>query len=314
MNKSQAFAPSNIALVKYWGKRDDKLNLPVTNSLSISLGSYGTQTQITEASVESYSLNKQTVEPNTEFYKRLKDFLDRFRPHPDFFFNIETESNIPIAAGIASSASGFAAVTLALNDFFDWKLEKTELSRLARLGSGSACRSLWQGFVEWEKGSKNDGTDSVAHPIDTPWESLQIGLLLFNTEKKAISSREAMKQTVLTSPLYKNWPQIVENDLNHMHKAIETQDFTLLGRTAESNAIAMHNTMLHAQPSIIYSQPETLEAIKKIIRLREEGLEIYFTQDAGANLKVLFLRKEKTAVLSQFPGMVAIDPWKKIDN
>lgn len=309
MNKSQAFAPSNIALVKYWGKRDEKLNLPVTNSLSISLGSYGTQTQITEASVESYSLNKQIVEPNTEFYKRLKSFLDRFRPHPDFYFQIETESNIPIAAGIASSASGFAAVTLALNDFFDWKLEKTALSRLARLGSGSACRSLWQGFVEWEKGSKNDGTDSVAHPIDMPWESLQIGLLLFNTEKKAISSREAMKQTVLTSPLYKSWPQIVENDLSSMHKAIETQDFTLLGRTAESNAIAMHNTMLQAKPSIIYSQPETLEGIKKIIRLREEGLEIYFTQDAGANLKVLFLKKNKTAVLSQFPGMVAIDPW-----
>ncbi len=309
MNKSQAFAASNIALVKYWGKRDEKLNLPMTNSLSISLGSYGTQTQITEASVESYRLNKQIVEPNTEFYKRLKSFLDRFRPHPDFYFQIETESNIPIAAGIASSASGFAAITLALNDFFDWKLEKTALSRLARLGSGSACRSLWQGFVEWEKGNKNDGTDSVAHPIDMPWESLQIGLLLFNTEKKAISSREAMKQTVLTSPLYKNWPRIVENDLINMHKAIQTQDFSLLGRTAESNAIAMHNTMLQAKPSIIYSQPETLEGIKKIIRLREEGLEIYFTQDAGANLKVLFLKKNKTAVLSQFPGMVAIDPW-----
>ena len=187
-----AFAPTNIALCKYWGKRDVELNLPVTSSLSVSLGKKGASTTLSviEGAADKAILNHQSVDTASDFYKRLVHFLDLFRIDPRMRFCVDIESNIPIAAGLASSACGFAALALVLNTLFQWELHSHELSILARLGSGSACRSIWPGFVEWEAGVRNDGMDSVGKMIPEVWPELCIGLLMVSEQTKKISSRE----------------------------------------------------------------------------------------------------------------------------
>ena len=305
-----AYAPANIALAKYWGKRNTELNLPQTSSLSISTNQYGATTQIKQHAQEDlFELNGNKVETGSEFCIRLKQFLDLIRPEPKFYFAIATQSTVPIAAGVASSASGFAALTLALNHYFNWQLSDSKLSIMARLGSGSACRSLWHGFVEWHAGSALNGMDSFAAPLPDRWSDIRIGLLLFSTHKKAISSRAAMQQTVTTSPFYKEWPTLVAKAIDDLHIAIANRDFLLLGETAEANALAMHATMLTAKPSICYWQPETTATMQKIWQLRAQGLPVYFTQDAGPNLKLLYLQKDEQTVYQYFPEIIAIDPW-----
>lgn len=306
----KAYAPANIALAKYWGKRNDILNLPFTSSLSISLANYGATTTITTTQeADQYFLNQTQQDPNTEFSLRLKKFLDLFRPAKDFYFNVATESTVPIAAGLASSAAGFAALTLALDQFFNWNLDKQQLSILARLGSGSASRSLFQGFVEWNAGDQEDGMDSYAHPLPEKWPELRIGLLLLDSNKKPLSSREAMQRTVETSPYYHRWPEQVAHAIEHLHQAIHTKDFELLGKTSEKNALGLHATMLTAQPPVCYWLPETLQAMQHLWTLRTAGISVYFTQDAGPNLKLLFLEKDLDKLTQEFPKLITINPF-----
>src|SRR6185312_1054012 len=144
------------------------------------LGEKGATTTIavTDSSMDTALLNRNIVDHDSDFYKRLVSFLDLFRLHPAMHFHVDTRSNIPIAAGLASSACGFAALVRALNLLFRWKLNAHELSILARLGSGSACRSIWPGFVEWEAGIREDGMDSVGKAMPDAWPELCIGLLM----------------------------------------------------------------------------------------------------------------------------------------
>lgn len=305
-----AFAPSNIALCKYWGKRCTELNLPITSSLSISLGNKGTSTEITlTEQAHQIKLNDQSLPQNSLVYQRVANFLNGFQPTPETFFSVTSFNNIPLAAGLASSASGFAALVLALADLFGWTLEASKLSVLARLGSGSASRSLWHGFVKWHAGSRDDGMDSFAEPLEHHWPELRVGLLILNREAKPIGSTEAMQRTVMTAPLYKAWPEQTTNDLNQIKQAIDTKDFVLLGTTAEHNALSMHALMWNTQPPIVYSQPETLAAMQTVWALRASGLPIYFTQDAGANLKLLFLKGMESHLRDNFPTLEIVAPF-----
>lgn len=306
-----AFAPANIALCKYWGKRDEELNLPLTSSLSVSLGEKGSTTTLSRSTgtKDMVISNGEVMPESSRFAGRVGEFLDLFRPSHDFYFHVDTHTNVPIAAGLASSASGFAALVMALDALFAWKLLPLELSILARLGSGSACRSIWQGFVEWEAGKREDGMDSFAHPLPDQWRDLRIGLLVVSGKEKALSSREAMARTRRTSPFYSLWPQKVEEDLTAIKSAIQARDIEGLGRAAESNAAAMHALMLSAWPSISYALPATLAHWETVWKLRQDGLPLYFTQDAGPNLKLLFLAKDLPDVLSRFERMEVIVPF-----
>jgi len=304
----EAFAPANIALCKYWGKRDTELNLPVTSSLSISLGEKGVRTRIalSDDNHDQIKLNGNIVAPDTEFARRMIDFLNLFRNKANLYFTVDTKSNIPIEAGLASSAAGFAALIQALDKLFGWQLDKKQLSILARLGSGSACRSLWQGFVKWHAGTAEDGMDSFAESLPSAWPDLCMGILTISTTPKHISSREAMQRTVATSRYYKLWPDQVENDLRNLITAIKTHNFTLLGETAEANAIAMHALALTSNPAILYSIPKTIAMIEKIWRRRASGLNIYFTQDAGPNLILLFLQQDVDKIKHEFPELEVV--------
>jgi diphosphomevalonate decarboxylase len=309
----KAFAPTNIALCKYWGKRNQELNLPLTSSLSISLGNKGAFVELTRQDGEHdiVILNGQPVASDASFYKKLVNFLDLFRPQNAMRLRADIQSNIPIAAGLASSACGFASIAMALNDLFGWQLNTTELSILARLGSGSASRSIEPGFVEWQAGSREDGMDSYAVSLSETWPELCVGLLIVSEREKILSSREAMQRTVESSALYPAWPAKVSHDLVELKQAIANHDFALLGKAAESNATTMHATMLSAWPAIQYAVPETLLAMQTVWKLRSEGLALYFTQDAGPNIKLLFEKHNVATIQSHFPQVEILQPFKK---
>jgi diphosphomevalonate decarboxylase len=292
-----AYAPTNIALVKYWGKRNQELNLPVTSSLSISLAEKGAKTTLSISLIKQdvFILNGKAVPTTSSFHQRLSRYLDLFR-FDHLYFEANIISTVPIAVGLASSACGFAAMVLALDKFFSWQLSSQQLSMLARLGSGSACRSIWPGFVEWHAGEREDGMDSYAEPLSVQWPELGIGLMMVSDKEKSIGSREAMQRTVETSELYQSWPHKVEHDLIKLKKAIQEKDFDLLGKTAESNALAMHATMLSAWPPVSYYLPETINAMHRVWQARADGVPVYFTQDAGPNLKLLYLHHDREKV------------------
>lgn len=308
---AEHFAPSNIALCKYWGKRDTSFNLPMNSSLSVSLDYLGTHTRVTpiDGSADEVWLNGQQLLPSARFSEKISAFIDLIRGDQPLHFRIETRNNIPTAAGLASSASGFAALTRALDDALQLNLEPAHLSVLARLGSGSACRSLFDGFVEWRMGTREDGLDSHGVPLEAEWPGLCIGLAKVDTGEKAVDSRSGMQRTVETAPLYQSWPRQAAADLERLHRAIEQRDFAALGQTAEQNALSMHATMIASWPPLLYWQPESVAAMQKVWQLRREGLEVYFTMDAGPNLKLLFEQRNRDEVLNHFPDLETVEPF-----
>ena len=307
-------APVNIALSKYWGKRDVELNLPTNSSLSISLPGLGTKTYIEKNKLteDIITLNKQLLSKESPFAKRLSLFLNYFRASPTQFFNITTENSVPTAAGLASSASGYAALVLALNDCFEWNLPDPKLSLLARLGSGSASRSLYKGFAIWHKGTANNGLDSYAEPIKTSWAEFCVGLVEVDISEKKMGSTQGMQNTVETCELYSAWPQKAEQDLLKIKQAIEQKNFKLLGKTAENNALSMHATMIATWPPILYWQAASVTAMQQVWQLRDKGIEIYFTMDAGPNLKLLFLASDIIEIKKMFGEISIIQPFKDL--
>lgn len=321
-SRGEAFAPSNIALCKYWGKRNAELNLPVNSSLSISLGHLGTRTVVKFArSCDHVFLNG---EPAPEaFSARISNFLDLFRQGQYRFFEVHTENNIPTAAGLASSASGFAALVKALDQLMSWGFNPRELSMLARLGSGSASRSLYSGFAVWHAGLRSDGMDSYAEcvyehlkeqnmraqPSCKVWHDLRVGILEVSNAQKAVGSTEGMNRTRETSGLYHSWPHQAACDYDELRTAIAASDFSMLGKTAENNALAMHATMMAAWPPLCYWMPETVALMNRVWAAREEGLDLYFTIDAGPNLKLLFMEKNREAVEALFPEVQVVNPF-----
>ena len=308
-------APVNIALSKYWGKRDTILNLPTNGSASISLPGLGTETQVkiisaTKNHQDKVSLNGQLLETDNAFAKRVSAFLNHFRSNPNILFEVTTCNSVPTAAGLASSASGYAALVLALDDLFEWNLADKELSLLARLGSGSASRSLFPGFSVWHQGTQTDGLDSYAEAIETQWPEFCIGLLEIDVKQKPVSSTQGMQNTVETCALYQAWPEQANRNLQTILNAIEEKNFSTLGKTAEHNALTMHATMIATWPPIVYWQPESVEAMHKVWQLREQGVEVYFTMDAGPNLKLLFLQTEKPAIKQAFKDVKILEPFK----
>lgn len=307
----EVFAPANIALCKYWGKRDRELNLPVNDSLSISLGHLGSTTKITplEADQDEVMLNGTVLSTDDPFVVKLLQFLDYFRRDEPTRVRVDTRNNIPTAAGLASSASGFAALALAINQFYQFDLPLTTLSALARMGSGSACRSLYPGFVEWQMGVREDGMDSHGYPLSMHWPDFRIGLLTLTEAAKAVGSREGMQRTTETAHLYQSWPLQAAQDLLKLKQALAEQDFERLGATAEQNALSMHATMIASWPPLLYWQPESVATMQRIWQLREQGVSVFFTMDAGPNIKLLFQREDEVQLLEEFPNLQVVAPF-----
>ena len=286
-----ARAHANIALIKYWGKRNDELFLPLTSSLSLTLDAFYTDTKITfsENFTESYFfLDGQKMPPQE--VQKLQRFVNLFEPLVGQLphFQVESYNHVPTAAGLASSSSAFSALACAILDALNLDLDSQTLSTYARQGSGSATRSLFGGFVEWEKGQDDDGPSSFARPIDDAchWDIAML-VVVVNEQEKHLSSREGMAHTRDTSPFYHLWPEEVAKDLAIIKEAIAEKDFQKLGEVAEHNAMKMHATMLSANPSFTYFEPATMNAMNAVRQLRDEGFLAYITMDAGPNVKII---------------------------
>ena len=302
----EAYAPANIALAKYWGKRDRALNLPVNGSLSISLGTLGTHTTIRAAANDRITLNGTDAAADSTLHRRTFAFIDLWRRGAAQPLHVESTNTIPTAAGLASSASGFAA----LARYWQLDLPEGDLSALARLGSGSAARSLWHGFVKWERGTRDDGRDSIAAPIASDWQELRIALVEIDSGAKKTASGDGMNHTTATSPLYAAWPATAQADLAAIEAAIHARDFSALGSVAEANALAMHATMLAARPALCYLQAQTLTTLHRLWQARADGLEIYATIDAGPNVKILCRARDEAAVRALFPQALWVNPFQ----
>ncbi len=287
-----AQACSNIALIKYWGKRDAALNLPQNGSLSLTLDGMTTKTTVHwDAGYEqdAVSLNGKVL-ADSELAKMSK-FLDLIRQEAGMSLKakVESQNNFPTAAGLASSASGFAALALAASRAAGLELEPKPLSMLARQGSGSASRSIYGGFAEWKKGDRPDGLDSYAEQLMPPeaWPEVRMLVVVLEPRPKPISSRSGMTQTVATSPMYPAWLETVGADLDTARNALFAHDLEALGTVAEANALKMHATMLTTLPTILYWQPTTVALMHRVWELRRDGIPGWFTIDAGPNVKVL---------------------------
>ncbi|AHA28073.1 diphosphomevalonate decarboxylase [Candidatus Liberibacter americanus] len=312
--KSNSFVPSNIALCKYWGKRDAKLNLPINNSISISLGNLGTSTHITviNSNNDIITLNGHIISYDSDFFKRSIQFCDLFRQFGNVKFLIETYNNIPTKAGLASSASGFAALTLALFRLYSIPEKSEKLSRVARLGSGSACRSFYRGFSEWICGTDESGIDSFAVPLKHDWLDLRIGLLNIIEKEKKVGSSDAMNLTGQTSPFFSQWIKQSYKDLFNLKQSIINRDFIKFGEISENNALKMHATMLSSYPTLLYWEEQTITNMKRVWQAREEGVPVYFTLDAGPNLKLLFTNDTSECINKLFPEIKIINPYDDI--
>jgi len=314
LGKARARAGTNIALVKYWGKRDATLNLPAAGSLSLTLGELGTETQVTflprtaTQTDDVVLLGGQPVDD--KFRARVSRFLDRIRMRAklDACARVESINTVPTAAGLASSASGFAALAVAASHAAGLSLTPAELSELSRLGSGSAARSIFGGLALMSAGQAPDGHDAVARPIEGAhdWPLRLVVAMTSNTEK-ALSSTAAMTRTEETSPYYAAWVASVDADLKAACAAIEARDFHELGKTAERSCLRMHACALAADPGILYFNPATLAAISTVRALRSEGVPVYFTIDAGPHVKALCLAPDAEKVekkLATTPGVL----------
>jgi len=287
---TKAYANANIALVKYWGKSDSASNIPAVPSLSMTLDGIGTTVTLSSSSANAHSLKREKIFVEGPALLRLSSFLEiiRFRLPFDGFIDISTESNVPYGAGLASSAAFFAALVQALNNFYAFNLDAQELSKLARLGSGSAARSMMGGFVALPGGLISDD-EAYAFSL-VPKSSLKLAMIIgiVNTKTKAISSRDAMILTQQTSPYYPSWLETAQADFDGALKALHDGSLPALGSIMEHSALKMHASMWTAKPAINYFLPATLSLMNLIINLREEhGPIAYFTMDAGPNVKIL---------------------------
>ncbi|MCF7799550.1 diphosphomevalonate decarboxylase [Candidatus Babeliales bacterium] len=284
-------ACANIALIKYWGKRDENLFLPTKNSISISMPNLVTTTCVQENSTDQIILDNKILSEKES--KKIVNFLDKFREIYKIKqkFKIITQNNFPTAAGLASSSSGFAAIALGLNKYYDLNLSKKELSILARQGSGSACRSIYNGFVIWFKGQKKDGSDSSAQQLfdEFYWPEFKILSVIVNDQEKLVSSRIAMQQTVNTSSYYKEWLIESENRIPKVMDAIKNKDFNRVGQLAQDDCLGMHKAIRLSNPKIDFWQEGTREIIKIVENLNKSSIDCYFTIDAGPNVKILCL-------------------------
>jgi diphosphomevalonate decarboxylase len=305
MTQATAVAHSNLAFVKYWGKRDAALNIPLNNSISMNLSAARTTTTVSfddSLPADKVMLEGQEVAP--KFAARVIRHLDLIREIAGVPTHalIKTRNTFPASTGFASSASGFAALSLAASTALGLHLSERELSILARRGSGSACRSIPAGFVEWQAGTNSDDSYAVQLAPETHWEIADVAVLV-TSDEKSVSSTEG-HELALNSPFWQTRGEMLPDRLTKVRRAILERDFATFGREIEAEALSMHAIMLTSafegeqawHPGIFYWTPDTLRLLLAVQQWREQGLEVYFTLDAGPTVHLMCPAVAETAV------------------
>jgi diphosphomevalonate decarboxylase len=306
----KAIAHPNIALAKYWGKRNEELNLPAVGSVSITLDALKTETEIQFIENEYDIIEFNGKLPAEDEQKKLSKFIDKFRQISGIDKKVEliTNNNFPTSAGLASSASGFAALSKASSKLFGLEFSDRELSVLARQGSGSAARSLFGGFVEWHKGTLEDGSDSFAEQIaDKSSLPLSIIIAVTSKESKKISSRIGMHNSSLTSPFYKAFVDTSPNDILEIKNAILEKDFMKLADFSMKSTVKMHAVMMTSNPPLFYWNHKTYEIIELVQDLYNNGENVFFTIDAGPQVKIVTTEGNAPQILNELKQINQID-------
>ena len=299
MLTATSYAHPNIALVKYWGKRDDELNIPATPSLSLTLGDLRTTTRVEEASADKVVIDGISVTDT-----KIKRWLSVLRKQLDVpLLRIESTSNFPANSGLASSASGFAALTLAISHACDLNLSLEELCEWARRGSASAGRSLHGGFVAMEPMRT---LCRVTQIIDENAWDLSVVVAITSDEAKAVGSTTGMAASRDTSPFYGAWLNSTPQAFQRGLRAVRNKDFKSLATIAEASCRQMHALMLSTEPALIYWNSATLRCIDMVNRLCGAGVDVFYTIDAGAHVKAVCTSENAEEVcdqLSQLDGV-----------
>jgi len=282
--KATAVAHPNVALAKYWGKRDVPGNVPATPSLSVSLGGLSTRTTVSfEAELEGDSLSLNEHEAAGEPLVRVTRLLDEVRALAGIATRarVVTQNDFPTASGLASSASGFAALAVAAVAAAGVRLDDRAISRMARRASASAARSVLGGFVAL--GTEDDAAaEQVASELP-----LAIVVAAVTLAAKDTGSTSGMAHSRSTSPYYPAWVDDAPKVAAEVRAAVGAGDLSRLGRAAEASAFRMHACMLASDPALLYWAPQTIELLHRVRALRGEGIEAYATIDAGPHVKVI---------------------------
>ncbi|MEM4397757.1 MAG: diphosphomevalonate decarboxylase [Candidatus Woesearchaeota archaeon] len=289
MMKATAIANSNIAFLKYWGKQNEELNLPMNPSISMTLDE-NLSTKTTVEFSKDFLEDELILNGKKEEYEKLervKNFLDIIRKKANIFLKAKvfSENSFPTGSGIASSASGFAALAAASTKALGLKLSLKELSELARLGSGSACRSIYSGFVEWQD------YYSVQIKDEKHWQEIRDIIVLISDGEKEISSRQGMKLTKETSEKYKERLSKINLIYFKIKRAIINKDFVNLAEAIMKESDNLNECFLDTKPSLKYLNEKSYEIIKFIKQLNSKKIKAAYTFDAGANAHIITLEQ-----------------------
>eukprot|EP00967_Tisochrysis_lutea_P106615 scaffold163640_cov33-Tisochrysis_lutea.AAC.2 len=331
-------SPTNIALIKYWGKRDSVLNLPINSSVSITLNQADLRTVTTVTASEHFEADelwlngvKEELSASTRLLAVLREVRARAgevreagkllvakHDWPRYRVRIVSENNFPTAAGLASSAAGYAALTFALAKLYGVPDEMAdELSCVARMGSGSACRSLAGGFVAWDMGRLADGTDSCARQVapHTHWPELQVLVLVISDTKKTVSSTAGMQTSVKTSALLAHRAAaVVPQRMEQMEAAYRARDFPAVAELMMKDSNQFHATCLDTYPPVFYMNDASRSVVRMVHALNDAcGATVCgYTFDAGPNAVLLTLKRHIPTVLGAIN--VYFPPRRPIDE
>nr|MBN1228780.1 diphosphomevalonate decarboxylase [Anaerolineae bacterium] len=298
--QASARSYSNIAFIKYWGNKDEGLRLPANGSISMNLNGIETVTSVNFGPAlqkDTLTLNSNPAAPDQ--LQRVSRHLDaiRARAEVDHSAEIVSRNNFPAGAGIASSASAFSALTVAASAALKLDLEEQELSALSRLGSGSACRSIPEGYVEWIAGEDHESSYAISIAPPEHWDLVDL-VAIVSREHKPIGSTTGHR-LAWSSPLQQARVIDAPRRLDICRAAILARDFPVFAEIIEQDALMMHSVMLTSNPSLVYWAPPTLTMIKAVPQWRADGIPVSFTIDAGPNVHVI-TTSEYVPVVRQF--------------
>ncbi len=302
--RATARAQPNIALIKYWGKRDGNRNLPAVGSISVTLDELFTTMHVELDGALDLDELHVNGRRSPSLLPRVTRCLDSVLGADRLRARVISESNFPIAAGLASSASSFAALVVAASAAGGRERKTHELARLAGQASGSAARSLYGGFVEL----RNDG-DSIAVQTIMDGETwpLRVIAAVTSTGPKPVSSGEAMEASRKTSPFYTRWVEEQDSDLSTARDAIAGRDFGKLASIAEHNCLKMHSVMWASRPPVVYWNAATIACLERVRQLQADGAAAFFTIDAGPQVKVVCLPGDESQVVEALSNTSGVE-------